>query len=331
MRQSANGRKALYLLIISIILMVALTVASYAWMTLSSTPSVTDLGLTVITESALELSSDNGGKPAGDWTTIMDLADVMRDIELKPITYSASRDAFFAPRYGFDGRVSAAAGIRLTDEKGALLPEFAAADGQSNGYLYIYDFWIRTNSSDCTVALTAPVDREDGKLGAGTFLVGEPVWNASSVSHTNAGNGAQFAMRMAFRVDSVDDQGDIDESAMILYEPNADGGKGYSLTESADGNGLLQGSNPLIQQAVSTWKETNPVLRDSVIYTHGDFMTEDLSLFKLKTGHARHVTLYIWLETQDYDCTNDISAGRILANVQFDGITDEKENNIRPD
>lgn len=336
MRRSATGRKAFYLLIVSIISVIALTAASYAWMTISSTPTVTDLAFTVITDNAMELASDDGGKPADDWSTIMDMGasenegEGSEEIGLQPVTYIASEDAFFAPRYGFDGRMSTANGTRITDENGALLPEFAAENGES-GYLYICDFWIRTNASDCIVALAAPMEREDGKLGAGTFLVGEPVWDGATVTHKDEGNGAQFAMRLALRVDPVDDFGDVDDPAMILYEPNADGGIGLTETKSANGNGLLQGDNPLIQQSVSTWKEATPVVNDTVLYTPGDFITENVAMFPLKSGHARHVTLYLWLEGQDADCNQTINAGRILANIQFTAIVDGGSNPLRPE
>ena len=330
MRRSAAGRRTFYLLIAAIISVVALTVASYAWMSISTTPTVTDLALTVISENALQLAHDDGGKPAGDWSTIMDLADPTQELALRPVTYVESEDAFFAPDYGLDGRID---GIktRLTDVNGALLSEFAAAEDKS-GYLYICDFWIRTNASDCTVALTPPIEREDGVLGAGTFMVGEPVWDAGSVSHIDAGNGAQYAMRLALRVDPVDDFGEQNEPAFIIYEPNADGGTGLTETKSAKGNGSLQGEdNLLLQQSVSSWTEADPVLKDTVLYFPGNFLTDDLCLFPLRSGHARHVTLYIWLEGQDADCTASIGGGRLISNIQFTAVTGDDENNLRPD
>ncbi len=330
MRGSANGRKAFYLLIVTIISMIALTMASYAWMSISSTLMVTDLALTVITDNALELASDNGGKPADDWSTIIDMGEAARDITLQPVTYNPSEDAFYIPQYAKDGRIDTNKWTRITDENGALLSEFAAAEDQS-GYLYICDFWIRTNASDCTVALASPVEREDGVLGAGTFMVGEPVWDEEKVLHYDAGNGAQYAMRLAMRVDPVDDMGFTDDKTMIFYEPNADGGTGLTETMSADGNGLLHGDNVLLQQSVSTWSESTPVLRDTVLYKPGEFLNEDMKMFPLKAGHARHVTLYIWIEGQDPDCSNAISAGRILANIQFNAVSGDLHNKLRPD
>ena len=329
MRKSAAGRRTFYLLIVSIISIIALTAASYAWMTISTTPTVANLALTVLTENAMQLSHDDGGKPLGDWSTILDLGDA-DEIALQPVTFLASEDAFYVPSYGLDGRIADGLGKRLTDEHGALLSEFAAAEDQS-GYLYICDFWIRTNASDCTVAFTPPVEREDGVLGGGTYMVGEPVWDAGSVSHIDAGNGAQNAMRLALRVDPVDDFGLEHEPAFILYEPNADGGTGLTETMSAKGDGPLQGDHLLLQQTVSGWSETSPVLRDTVLYSPGTFLNDDLSLFPLQAGHARHVTMYIWLEGQDADCKVTVSGGRILSNLQFTAITDDRVNNLRPD
>ena len=330
MRRSAAGRRTFYLLIIAILSVIGLTVASYAWMSISTTPMVTDLALTVITENALQLASNDAGKPADDWSTIMDLGNIAEEITLQPVTYVASEDAFYAAGIALDGRADSGNMTRLTDENGALLSEFAAAEDKS-GYLYICDFWIRTNAADCTVALTPPVVREDGELGAGTFMVGEPVWDAGTVSHKDAGNGAQNAIRLALRIDPVDDFGEKYDPAFIIYEPNADGGTGLTETQSAKGDGLLHGDHILLQQSVSSWSESDPVLRDTVHYSPGDFITENLNMFPLRSGKARHVTLYIWLEGQDADCNNTISEGRILANLQFTAVTGEDNNNLRPD
>jgi hypothetical protein len=34
------------------------------------------------------------------------------------------------------------------------------------------------------------------------------------------------------------------------------------------------------------------------------------------------IRLYVWLEGQDVDCTNAIQESQILANIQFDAVTD---------
>ncbi len=330
MPYSAKGRRAFFLLIVTILAVFALTGATFAWMSISSAPAVTNLALTVISDSALELSSDADGAPAGDWSSLMDMAEAASGANLRPVTYVASEDAFYLPRYGHDGRVASAVGTRLTDDDGALLPAFAAANGE-NGYLYVCDFWIRATTANCLVAFTPPAEREDGELGGGTYLVGEPVWDADAVCHKDGGSGAQYAVRMALRVDPIDDMGEENDAVTVLYEPNADGGAGLRETMSVEGNGLLQGDHLLLRQSVSTWTETDPVLRDTVLYTPGDFIDGNKVLFPLWKDHARHVTLYIWLEGQDADCTNAISEGRILANVQFMPMVLSGGNAIRPD
>lgn len=56
----------------------------------------------------------------------------------------------------------------------------------------------------------------------------------------------------------------------------------------------------------------------------GKTSDEVVFFLNLKPSQERHVRLYIWLEGQDIDCTNEISRGRLLANLQFTGV--EKRN-----
>ena len=160
----AQARKKLMILgWIAAVLLILLTSATYAWLGISSNPTVSDLALSVVTDNALELAPDVGGAP-GEWGTILDLSELSAlTAPLKPATYLAAEGAFYAPNYGWDGRVDFSAPIRLTDQNGALFSSAdAAEDAEENGYLFTCDFWIRARASDCTVTLTPAAEREDG-------------------------------------------------------------------------------------------------------------------------------------------------------------------------
>lgn len=90
-----------YIVLISFVVLVAV---SYAWMTMSSTPTVSDLALALVSDNALELAPDVGGVP-GNWGSLIDLSDLPEEkTVLRPITFSAEKFAFLAPKYGLDGR-----------------------------------------------------------------------------------------------------------------------------------------------------------------------------------------------------------------------------------
>ena len=90
----------------------------------------------------------------------------------------------------------------------------------------------------------------------------------------------------------------------------------YIATPSIDGDASLLPEDRLIVQNYSTWEETDPVQNGVQVYTIGDF-TSSTELFSLKANQKAMIKLYLWLEGQDVDCTNQIKEAQIIANVQF--------------
>ncbi|NCC66575.1 MAG: hypothetical protein EOM14_00065 [Clostridia bacterium] len=320
-----NRRKLTLAFWIVLASFVTLTTAAYAWMSIASTVKVTDLALNVVTDNALELAPDADGV-AGEYTTVMQMTALADpDAVLKPVTYSAQRDAFLEPDYGWDGRADFSDPLVITETQDGTPILSSGTSEERMGCLLAYDFWIRTGASNCTVRLSEPREVSDGVAGNGSFVVGKPVWNASSVKHTDGGSGAQNAIRIAFR---TYDEEDGSEGKFVIFEPNADSSGDYKPTPSIDGTETLVEGDDLILQSVSGWSEQTPVLRDNVTYTVGDFISDNTSLFTLKAGHARRVTLYIWLEGQDTDCVNAISAAEVMANIQLYAEAGAEDNAI---
>jgi hypothetical protein len=98
-------------------------------------------------------------------------------------------------------------------------------------------------------------------------------------------------------------------------------------TASIDGSSSLVPESDLIWQTTSSWNETTPVLSDSVVYSMGTFQTST-ELFDISADTLEKITLYVWLEGQDVDCTNAASPYEtsILANIQFT-TAEQEENN----
>ena len=332
-----NKNKLTLSFFIVLLCLLLLVTSSYAWMSMASVLTVSNLELSVCTQNALQIAPDIKGEP-GEWGTILDLAEWSKHFgDLRPITYDATKDNFFHVKYGLDGRT---AGIDeddpLTDGNGALVAKYSAVDEKNNepqkekAYLYAVDFWLRSQSDACDVFLTTPLEREAGILGGGTFVVGEPVWNEATSKHNEEGNGTECAVRLALRVyedgvtidEDTKERQHTGEKAFIMYEPNADGGKGLKETLGISG-GKLEGSNKLIQQKKSTWTDKSPALKNELNYTLGEFITEDTSVLHLERNTPRHLILYFWLEGQDQDCVNELfaSGGKLLANLQFYGET----------
>lgn len=329
-KEKLHNKFKLYLTFVGFIAAaIAIVSASVAWLAISRTPIVSDLGLTVLTENRLEIAPDENGSP-GEWDVVLDLSTILENVApLKTVTYSQSRSGFYAMSYGLDGR-AAGATVALTDAQNANVRSNGNASGTADGYYIAIPFWLRAPST-ATISLSEAKEVEEGLAGTGTYVIGNPVWNGSAVTHENGGNGLETALRLGFRCQTTDLEGNpIGESRFIIYEPNADthvdGTTGYQPTASIDGGNGLIAENNLIWQTTSSWTETTPVLSSQVLHEMGKFQTST-DLFQITPETMQKITLYVWLEGQDVDCVNAAAAypTSILANIQF--TTNEEDNN----
>ncbi len=296
---------------ISLVLLLLLTVASYTWFSLTTRPRVNDLYMFVNSDVGLELSLT---PDENDWGQQVDFDEMVGKIKpLRPVTWLDSAERFYAASYGYDGR--------QTDDWERLSDERNANKNNIEGYYIKAVFYARSDQST-TVSLSEAIEIDEGKGGAGTYLIGSPVWDEDRIAHYNGGRGAECAMRIGFRITPVDKYGvPTDErSDLIIYEPNANShiatSAGYLRTKSIYGDATLVPEDRLILQTHSTWTEAYPVERTVIIRDLGDFITET-ELFHINSGEILMVEMYVWLEGQDIDCTNMTGGAQILANVQF--------------
>ncbi len=316
--RKSRGR-ILILFWLVLVLFSLLSVATYTWFTLSRTPKVSDMSLYVNCNTGMELA---WSVDSAEWSQHLKYEDVATEMApLKPVTWSEQQQAFYAAEFGMDGRIS---GIshKLSDDNNA-------NQNNSNGYYMKTTFYARTGEP-VSVTLSSPVERTDKVMGAGTYLIGTPVWNEQEILHNDGGHGAEYAMRMGIRVTKMDLQGAAleGESAFYIFEPNCDrhidGTSGYISTPSMDGTANLITEEKLICQTSSTWTEAYPVEKNVVIYEWGQFLSEP-ELFSLATDELAQIEVYIWLEGQDIDCNNQIGqAAQMLANIQFEAQTGEQ-------
>ena len=309
---SKKTRLFLYLYAI-LILLILTTAASYTWFSLSRTPRVSDMYLFINSNSGLEIAADPVN---GEWGLQLDFRDMV-DVTapLRPITWSERDQQFYAARYGLDGRLQPYEDwLPLTDESNA-------NKDNHNGYYIKATFYARSGQLE-TVSLSPAVEVDDGIEGSGTYVIGTPVWDGQQLLHNNGGQGAECAMRIGFRVTPVDKTGvaTAEPSDFLIYEPNSDlhidGSQGYVPTPGIHGTDTLVPEDRLILQSASTWTEAYPVERDVVIKDLGQFQSET-RLFSLQPGQTVRIDLYVWLEGQDMDCTNQLDGAQILACIQM--------------
>jgi hypothetical protein len=249
-----------------------------------------------------------------NWVHSIAFSDlVTAETPLKPVTWSDAEQRFKAARYGRDGRLLSS-WRNLTDEENA--------NGTGSNQYYVFGtFYARTDSS-CVVSLADAMELNDGLNGAGTYVIGKPVWDASTGAHLDAGQGSEYAVRIGFRVTMISPDGAqaTDASTFYIYEPNADihldGTEQFIDTASIDGTATLVDRSKLLQQSASTWSEANPIQRDVTVKTLGKFV-ESPKLFELDAGQMCRIDLYIWVEGQDVDCFGLPEDTELVANIQF--------------
>ena len=299
---------------IALILAVLFTSATYAWFNLSKTPWVSDMSIYVNAPTGLELAIDPNGE---EWTQQLDISRMLNNVRsLRPVTWSEENNRFYGAVYGFDGR--------LTD-KWQPLSDVQHGSPTNNDMHYIAATIYARTGQKMDVSLSPAVNVAEGVKGSGTFVIGKPIWNDELIQHDNGGKGTELAIRVGFLIQKTELDGTPKEehSVFYIYEPNCDthkdGSKGYVQTPSIDGGEELIDSEHLIQQSTNGWKESDPVEQNVVIRSAGEFLT-DTTLFTLDTTELAKITIYIWLEGQDVDCTNEIGQeAQLLVSLQFAG------------
>ena len=294
-------------------LLLLLVAATYTWFSISKTPRVNAMDLYVTTPAGLQIAL-NYDSPDEEWGQAVQFADMVTETApLKPCTWSDRDGRFYAAVYGADGR--------MTGDWTPLSDEINANVKTGSGYYTMGTIYARSDSA-VKVSLSEAVTMEDGTRSAGTYLIGTPVWNGDTVLHDNGGSGAEYAVRIGLRITPVDQAGEAaGDTVFYIYEPNSDahanGGTGYLATPNINGGPELVPAERLITQTTSSWTEVSPVQQNVTFRTMGQF-TSPTELFSLEKGQMVRIDLYIWLEGQDVDCTNQIgSEAMVLASIQF--------------
>lgn len=311
---------------VCVVLFALLTTATYTWWSFQKTATVSGMALYVNAPTGLQITLEED-PDEDDWGQQVDFEEFIEDNPgiLRPATWSDENEAFYAANYSLDGRITDF-GLELDDDEHANRED-------SDGYYTKLTLYARTQA-DVDVSLSEAVEVSDGMDGAGTYLVGTPIWDEGIVAHTDGGMGAQYAMRVGFRIEIFDEDGDTEDELFYIYEPNSDIHFDESLdgdyvdTPSIDGDETLVDEDYLIIQEASTWDEDDPVVNDIVIYDMGEFTTET-TLFTLEMGQTATIDIYIWMEGQDIDCINQLGAGaEIFANFQFDAQASESQTGL---
>ncbi len=273
------------------LLILALSTATYAWFEQGNRLKVTNLSLLAGGTGILLIADDLGNGP-GEYSPELDLSmatdsETMEAMLLNPVT-TKNGTSFYSPVYVGNTVVNV---NHITD------PE------QLNSiYVYEKTFYLKAgpnpNADEESIVVT------EGKM-YDVFLVGPATTLEHKGTHvfqspeaegsTVPGDTAVNAIRISF---------ELEDGTVVIYEPNADiSNRDNSRAEDRVKNEY--GQYTTIMQS-----------KDGKFINSGNG-DDSPTLFTIEEGVDVKVTMRVWIEGTDLDCTDSIALDKITAMFEF--------------
>lgn len=279
-------------LLICLLYVAVLSAATYAWFTLNNKPKVYNLAITANGAADLLIADDLGNGP-GEYGDELDLQNARQDpfpmdeMLLNPVT-TADVKTFHAPVYG-DGNV-------VTD-----VEEITDEEELYESYVYKKTFYLKAGSFKNSQGKT--VTRQTRYYDI--MLLGRDQGEEYTGCQINqaAGSGAEATAANSIRIAFILGEGQSGQNEIFVYEPNSN--------QHNDGESA-RNEAPAQYGAYKTVKQPT-ALAD---FEEGENGNSE-ALFTIQEEEDVKVTMLVWVEGTDEDCTNSIQMDDILGNIQF--------------
>lgn len=254
-RNRKDIRNAFVMLCVTIAMM---STATFAWFTMTDSPTVQGLKMTAATTGGLELKDADE-----DWRGAITVDSATK--ELSPVSPMENTDKFGSPVYT-NGTVTTVKEITDTNEL--------------KKYVAIYDYYIRavgaSASSPVNVGLLGGNGNESNPTGS--FIVQNDAHSARQP--------AANAIRVGFKIDEK----------WIIYEPNADqntggtkAGNSYTgptstLRQNANGSFMTNFGNGNISNTIFSLTDTEPHAIKMYVWLEG---TDDQCVNEIQTDELK--------------------------------------------
>ncbi len=280
------------------VMVAMMSTASYAWFTLSASPTVTNMQMTATTTGGgLKVANDEGtGEPAAFYGSI-NIKDTDTKV-LKPVTPGSTTGklTFKSPIYT-GNTVTGLADI---------------PDSELEQYVAKYEFWVKSMADETSGgnvgvgiicgAATQTADLEIADNDAPVNVEGSLVRENAAVSTKEV--KAPYAVRVGFVINTATNGADPTSGDITIWEPNSD----VKATDA----GLAPVAEGVPKAAAADLISNS----DGTIVTGGAGNVSDV-MFELPKGGAAKVTMFVWLEGSDNECGDKIQAGSLEAQIQF--------------
>lgn len=275
---ASQKKKFKMALIMSLLCVVMLSGATYAWFTISNTAKVNNLEITVISEGKLLIGAD---------------ANVIRDnksehslkistqkaLKLYPCTTTTDGKVMRKPIYTASDVVTGTDSIATTGSPVA----------ERERFYYEETIWLGINeAAEVNNKYAITLAKKNNNIGSYVNVKG------TGASHP------EYCIRISFTIN----QGTADEKT-VIYEPNAD----VHIT----GTKATDNSNA---GCTNTFKQNNAgtfINQSGTVYYTGD----SSELFEITANQPTPVVVRIWFEGTDTDCVNEIQNGSIEGMFTF--------------
>lgn len=323
-----------------------ISVATYAWYLISNTPKITQAKFVADTVGNLKIShaidDGNGGLIPEAYLDSIELygKDRADDVKKRYFTPCTTEDGvtFYKPNYEegkikdfteFDEAVpkdKTELHTKYIYEKVFYLRaggEASTVDDDKAKYYDIHLIGMTTDEKKATVH-----DETNFDINYGTYMIDSTADQNGDVGTPYVANSAVNAMRISMVIENAQtDENAVNVDATtnkvktVIFEPNADGdnnrdtdaeGNYTNYLEYAGGGsyGDFSGSNFLLLKQ----KQNKSFNFDGL---DSDKDTQSDAFCTIKEGVDVKVTMRIWIEGMDDDCTNEIAADKILGQIQF--------------
>lgn len=275
-----------------------LSTASYAWFTLTDSPTVTGMNMTAASTGGLVVGLESNGT-FHDAVKVKDSAKLK---VLKPVTPGSELRTFETGVYSGNKVVDTAKINNLTD------------------YVATYTYYLHSTATSSEKELnigiicgdaTKTVDTDMNVTASNTATLGGSIVRAKK--GVDKGTAAPYAIRIGLIPEG--------SSTMYIWEPNNDG---IITNPTMAENKVGEPAKPHVSSVMAGTITPN---KSSVV--PGDIPNVSGTLFTMKEGGTIKVDMYVWLEGKDAQCANEIQAGELEAQIQFT-VVDEPTTNVSP-
>jgi hypothetical protein len=267
----------------AILLMVIGGIGTYAWFSVSNRARVENLALIADHSGNLQIADDLGNGP-GTYSDALDLTTAtgaanMTNAILSPVTTKDGK-TFYAPDYN---------SLTQTVES---VTEITNKDELNKYYIYEKTFYLKAGANG------------GNDVGSIVRTYDIALYGVNSNNRTNGcfiyqptanGDTAANSIRVSFT---------LEDGSTYIYEPNSDV-HNTNTEKATDGVSNEYGRYTTYQQNSNGTFVVSPKTNESE------------KLFTLKENVDTKVTMRIWIEGTDVDCTNSIGADKIAGQIQF--------------